>query len=158
MRLLVTVFAVLTVFGAPAPVEPLSSCECATDLVWHAEEGRPVFVGIVTRVEFLDELEDGGPEPRIIVDIDVIRSWGEEIPSRITLHTFYNQWECEGYQFEEGKAYLLFAYVNPAPHQRRAHPEWPPAATFGTRYCGVHPLEGAGPEIERLNRAFPGQS
>jgi len=158
MRLTAIVMTWLLLFSTPEPGEALSLCRCQIDLVQAAHEGRPVFSGTVTRVEFLDELKDDASEPRILVDIDVNRFWGGEVSSQITLHTYYNRAGCEGYWFKEGGTYLLFAYVNGEPEPRREHAEWPPPGTLGTLYCGVHELEGAAAQVERLNRAFPGQS
>jgi hypothetical protein len=152
MRLSAFVVVLLAAFTAPSQAAALSRCECAVDLVQAARDGRPVFLGTVTKVEFLEALEEDQAEPRIIVDFVVRRSWGDEIPSRITLHTYYNRIECEGYWFREGVAYLLFAYVN---GEAERDPEWPKAGTFGTAYCGVYELTQAMMQMERLNLAFP---
>jgi hypothetical protein len=155
MRMRACAVIFLLMFTAPNQADALCRCECWVDLVEAARDGRPVFLGTVTRVEFLDELKDDGWEPRIIVDLAVRRSWGDEIPSRITLHTYYNGVECEGYRFREGVSYLLYAYENGEPEPWRESPEWPQAGTFGTLYCGVYELTGAMIEMEKLNLAFP---
>jgi len=155
MSLSAFVVILLAVFTAPSQAAALSRCECVVDLVEAARDGRPVFLGTVTRVEFLDALEDDRAEPRIIVDFAVRRSWGDELPSRITLHTYFGRIECEGYRFREGVAYLLFAYVNGEDEVWVRDPEWPQAGTFGTDSCGVHELTGAMVQMERLNLAFP---
>lgn len=155
MRLSPFVVILFLVFTAPSQAAALWRCECAVDLVQAVRDGHPVFLGTATRVEFLDALEDDQAEPRIIVDFAVHRSWGDEIPSRITLHTYYNRIECEGYWFREGVAYLLFAYEYGEAETRWRDPEWPQAGTFGTLYCGVYELTPAMVQMGRLNLAFP---
>jgi hypothetical protein len=136
-------------FQAPEGKAP---CSCGVDLVRAAHEGRPVFEGTVTRVVFVEVEDTLGMEPPIIVDFDVAQSWGREVPDRFTLHTHFNGMDCEGYWFEEGKTYLLFAYRNDDARSDRWHPTWPPAETYGTLYCGVHEGERAEALVQRLLR------
>ena len=124
------------------------ACSCAGPGGRKALEGAAAaFSGKVTRVEYLDA-DRRGVEPRIKVTFKVYRSWKGPLKKSVVLHTVYNKWTCEGYHFEEGREYLVFAYRN----RGRMAEKFPSAkGTLGVNVCGATgPLADAEEELREL--------
>lgn len=151
--------ALLTSGWAPPPPEGPAEllCRCQVDLVQSASEGMPVFLGTATRVTFVEVEEAEGREAPIVVDFEVKQSWGQELPEQFTLHTRFNRVNCEGYWFEEGKTYLLYAHPHEARPADRPPLPWPPTDTYGTMHCGVFEGEEADARIRRLDQEVGGE-
>ncbi len=134
-----------------------------------------VFSGRVEKIEFLDakKPESGMGlhhyEPRIIVRFSVDELWkGTPGTEEITLHTRYNAWSfnnarwlssCSGFPFEEGEAYLVFAYK----HNEYSRPfdapnpfeDLPEDALDTSIWAGTERLEDATEDVLLLSSVLP---
>lgn len=92
---------------------PALACDCAGPRGKAAlVNAKVAFSGKVTRIRYLDSPEQIGREPRIIVTFQVYQVWKGRPKKTIVVHTVLNKWTCNGYWFEQGEEYLVFAHAN----------------------------------------------
>jgi hypothetical protein len=129
-KLLVAVFVACLILGTGT----VAACDCISPRGKAALANADVaFSGKVIKIKYLDNQEQTNAEPRIIVAFRVYRIWKGKPKRKIVLHTVFNKWTCNGYQFKEGEEYLVFAHVNGC----EAAKMFPQAKhTWGVSTCG----------------------
>jgi hypothetical protein len=86
------------------------ACSCTPASVQDTfKHSVAVFIGNAQNVTWLEERGNQG-DPRIVVTLEVVKSWKSPKDKPVVLHTVYNQASCDGYWFEEGKTYLVYAF------------------------------------------------
>ena len=86
------------------------ACSCVAPSLEDAF-GRSfaVFVGRTQGITYLNEAGNQG-DPKIIVTLEVVKSWKGPKDKPVVLHTVSNRASCDGYSFEEDKLYLVYAF------------------------------------------------
>lgn len=133
--------------AAAAPV-----CTCVTMRAdFNYRTYSAVFIGKAAEIEYLDPPEKYA-EPRIVVTFKVRRSWKGAPVGEFFLHTIYNSYTCNGYYFEKGKEYLVFARRNGEHDAKAFAPHALPEVSYGTSLCsGTKLLADAAKDIKILD-------
>ena len=120
----------------------ISATSCAPPAADYAmSKADVVFSGKVIDIEYLDDPEEV-TEPRVIVTIDVYKSWKGSEDNKIILNTVQNAWSKEGYFFFEDKEYLVYANIKDD-------------GTLGVYLCGgTKYLENAQEDIAKLDEGI----
>jgi hypothetical protein len=100
------------------------------------DKADAVFSGVVTEVKYLDDPKKSEREWRIVVTFTVKQTWKNVTTKNFVLHTVHNRMSCNGYVFEHGKEYLVFARKNEDADRRHFAPTVLPQESFGVRWCG----------------------
>ena len=88
------------------------ACDCVVPSVGEAfERSFAVFVGKAQGITYSNEAGYQG-DPKIVVTLEVVKSWKGPTDRPLVLHTVYNRASCDGYWFEEGNTYLVYAFQN----------------------------------------------
>lgn len=90
-------------------------------------------------------------EPRIIVTFSTIESFKGAPENQVILHTTHHKWSCNGYIFQAGKAYLVYASENRRGKGWLARLFGPDKPRIGVKvYAGTKPASEAGTDLEYL--------
>jgi hypothetical protein len=119
------------------------ACSCIPpEFAYDAmDNSDAVFSGKVTGIDYIGNADEA--EPRILVEFEVYEVWKGDLRKKITLDTVYNTYTCNGYFFEDGKEYIVFA------HRKED-------GSLGTRLCsGTQLLEKASESIKELEEGKP---
>lgn len=68
-----------------------------------------IFVGEVTKIEYVDGMNIKNGEPRIIVTFSVSDYFKGDQRETVVLHTYRNRMSRAGFVFEKNKKYVVFA-------------------------------------------------
>lgn len=111
-----------------------------------------IFSGKITNLRYLDDIEQKKIEPRVIVTFETNKIWKGEETKEILLHTTHNKGSCNGFVFEAGKEYLVYAVVQKHANNFLANLFSKKEPTIGVKiYGGTKPLHEAENEIKKLN-------
>jgi len=136
------------------------ACDCDKPRLGKTalEEADAVFSGRITEVKFLDDPKKVDKEWRIVVTFAVLRVWKEVAAKEFVLHTIYNRASCDGYAFEQGKVYLVFARKNGEADRMHFESIVLPQKSYGVRLCGGTSLLGEAKEyLAELGEGRPPQ-
>ena len=112
------------------------SCDKPRSATTAMDQAAAVFSGVVTEIKYVDDPKKTNREWRIVVTFTVKQAWKNVTTKGFTLHTVYNRASCDGYAFEHGKEYLVFARKNEDADRRHFAPTVLPQESFGVRFCG----------------------
>ncbi|MGH9970194.1 MAG: hypothetical protein ACREBG_20695 [Pyrinomonadaceae bacterium] len=129
---------------------PAAACSCLGRSGKAAlKESQVAFRGTVAKVDYLDPDTDQS-EPRIVVTFLVSRVWKGPVRKKIVLHTIYNKYSCEGFYFQKGREYLVFAYANTESMAKRfLHVK----NSLGTDICyGTKLIDAAGDYLREIGK------
>lgn len=89
------------------------ACTCAPPPNTQAAlvEADAVFAGRLSRMVYLDDPQRG--EPRVRLTFTVTDRWKGPQTQTIVMQSVINKMSCEGYFWEEGEDYLVFASIRP---------------------------------------------
>jgi hypothetical protein len=86
------------------------ACQCTpTPLKLRVLWPDIIFVGEVTKIEYVDGMNIKNGEPRIIVTFSVSDYFKGDQGETVVLHTYRNRISCAGFVFEKNKKYVVFA-------------------------------------------------
>lgn len=152
--------ALLLLASAATQVEarrPRTICQCLPQpLDWRWNGAAAVFTGTVTGIETVTEwVQRGNDDIPVKVTFRVDEGFkGVEKGKTFLMHTNMQKHTCTGYAFEEGKPYLVFAYVRKEESYERWSQYGFPSGTYdvGGLCGGIKPLDGAetAAEIEEI--------
>jgi len=101
-------FTIISTFSLPA-----FSCGKATFQPPEAlKKSDIVFRGKVTNLQYLDDPAQEVPEPKIIVTFNVSKLWKGSSEKTLVIHTTHNKTTCNGYAFNAGEEYPVYAKFN----------------------------------------------
>lgn len=102
----------LTFDVAQARLTQPVSCSCAASpFETRVQQAGRIFSGTVRSIEIAENMvEPGRKDPPVIVTFDVDESFKDADSRQQVLHTSLTRVTCAGYPFEEGHAYLIYAY------------------------------------------------
>jgi hypothetical protein len=145
----------LTTMAASALLHPVIACSCIPqDSATHAlNESALVFSGKVIDIKYLDKHDDEHIEPAIVVTFNVYKYWKGLPGTKVKIHTVYNKFSCDGYNFEEGEEYLVYAFKQ---ESKKNFWEWllnKPAYKYDVGLCGgTKPLSSADRDLRQLGK------
>jgi hypothetical protein len=138
------------------------ACQCTpTPLKYRVLWPDIIFVGDVTKIEYVDGMNIKNGEPRIIVTFSVSGYFKGNQGETVVLHTYHNTRSCAGFVFEKNKKYVVFARKDSAKdwlgsslnyRQLKLKKLKETDTIFGTDICrGTGSFDGYS-EIEELER------
>jgi hypothetical protein len=90
------------------------ACTCTEQTVSEAfAEAEAVFMGKVASIKYLDDRSGWIREPRVVVTFNVFAYWKGDVGRKIILHTYQEYSSCNGFNFEQGKEYIVYATKSP---------------------------------------------
>ena len=103
---------VLLVLCFLLPLTRVWACSCSPATFQQSyDNANAVFVGKVESLVYADNQEDRFfQERRTVVIFSVSKYWKGNLPEKITLHTVEIQVSCDGFLFNPGEEYLVYAY------------------------------------------------
>jgi len=112
-----------------------------------------VFSGKITNLKYLDDVEQTKVEPRIIVTFKTEQFWKGQKQKEVMLHTTHNKGSCNGFVFDSGEKYLVYAVKQKRADNFLAQLFAKKGHTIGVRiYGGTKLLNQAKEEIKNLNK------
>ncbi|MCW8929408.1 MAG: hypothetical protein OQL19_04105 [Gammaproteobacteria bacterium] len=112
-----------------------------------------IFSGKITNLRYLDEIEKSQVEPRIIVTFKTEQFWKGHKQEEVLLHTTHNKGSCNGFVFNAGEKYLVYAVKQKKADNFLAKLFAKKEATIGVKiYGGTKLLNEAKEEINNLNK------
>lgn len=111
-----------------------------------------VFLGKISNLRYLDDIEQTKVEPRIIVTFKTEQFWKGQKQDKIILHTTHNKGSCNGFVFNAGEKYLVYAVKQKRADNFLAKLFEKKEPTIGVKiYGGTKLLSEAKNEINKLN-------
>ena len=111
-----------------------------------------IFSGKITNLRYLDDIDQKKIEPRVIVTFQTNKVWKGNKTKEILIHTTHNKGSCNGFVFESGKEYLVYAVVQKRANNFLAKLFSKKEPTVGVKlYGGTKSLSEAKNDIQKLN-------
>lgn len=132
------------------------ACECVGDISQPTARSVAfaIFDGIVTDIHHFENEEQRKLASRELVTFKVSQSWKGPVGSTIQIHAMEKPLMCEGYTFEVGKRYVVYAL------ERDKEGGWADQYPAGTKIlvigdCILRVRNDAAAEAKRLGKSRP---